>query len=57
MEIGDWVIPKNQKVITQIEEIEVYPQNTVVYTSDRKAYSISDLMTLEKVYKLETNKK
>ncbi len=56
MQVNDWVVPKNKKVITQIEAIEVYGEDTVVYTSDRSAYHLSDLMTLKQAYKQETNK-
>jgi hypothetical protein len=56
MQVGDWVVPKNKKVITQIEEIEHHDSVILVYTSDRSAYSKSDLMTIREAYELETNK-
>jgi hypothetical protein len=56
MQINDWVVPKNKKIITQVEALEHYGDVTVVYTTDRSAYPTSDLMTLKEAYELETKK-
>lgn len=52
--IGDWAIPKDTKNIVIIEAIEEYDTVTVCYTSDRCAYPIENLRTLNEVYLKET---
>jgi len=56
MKVNDWVVPQGTKKIVQIEAIENYNDVTVAYTSDRSAYPINKLETLQKVYQRETNK-
>ena len=56
MKVNDWVIPQDTKSIVQVEAIETYDDVIVVYTSDRLAYPINKLETLQKVYQRETNK-
>jgi len=56
MKVNDWVVPKNKKIITQVEALERHGDIIVAYTSDRSAYPTSDLMTLQDAYKLETQK-
>jgi hypothetical protein len=53
LKIGDWVVPEGSKVITQIEEIEHYPNASVAYTTDRKAYNVDQLMNIHQAYELE----
>lgn len=57
MQVGDWVVPKNKKLITQIEEIEQHDSVTLVYTSDRSAYPKSELLTIHEAYELEIKSK
>lgn len=56
MKVGDWVIPNDKKTIVQIEEIETYDNYylQIAYTSDRSAYPVDKLLTLDQVYALET---
>ncbi len=56
MKVNDWVVPKNKKIITQVEALERHDDVIVAYTSDRSAYPTSDLMTLHEAYKLEIQK-
>lgn len=55
--VNDWVVPVGQKVITQIEEIESWPDVVLAYTSNRKAYPLDQLMTVHEAYEVETANK
>lgn len=56
MKVNDWVVPKGKSLIVQVEALEHHGDVTVVYTTDRSAYPLSDLMTLKEAYELEINK-
>ncbi len=49
--IGDYVIPKDNKTIKVIREIEKINSEIIIYMTDDTSYHLSELLTLDEVVK------
>jgi hypothetical protein len=49
--IGDYVIPKDNKTIKVIREIEKIDSEFIIYMTDNTSYHLSELLTLDEVVK------
>jgi|TARA_R110001592_G_scaffold132560_1_gene347217 hypothetical protein len=49
--IGDYVIPKDNKTIKVIREIEKINSEIIIYMTDNTSYHLSELLTLDEVVK------
>jgi len=55
--IGDYVIPKDNKTIKVIREIEKINSEIIIYMTDNSSYHISQLLTLNEVVKKDKHYK
>jgi hypothetical protein len=55
--IGDYVIPKDNKTIKVIREIEKINSEIIIYMTDNTSYHLSELLTLDEVVKKDKHYK
>jgi|TARA_R110000803_G_scaffold45238_7_gene95355 hypothetical protein len=55
--VGDYVIPKEHKVIKVVCEIEEIENEFILYMTDNTSYHISQLSTIHEVIKSDNNYK
>ena len=55
--VGDYVVPKDEKVIQVLHEIEDIFGELILYMTDNTSYHIKQIMTIDEVVKEDKNYK